>query len=438
MTIEVSHPDRVIYPEAGHTKADIVDHYLRVGDAMLAFLANRPLTLQRFPKGIGAKGFMQKNAGKHFPASIGRYPVPKRDGTLTNYPVVTQAIDLAYLANQGTLTFHMWTATIATPDRPDWLVIDLDPEADDLDGVRFATHAIRAVLADFGLQGFVLATGSKGFHVWVPLDGATSFGEASVATRALAGIAVARHNDELTTEFLKKNRRGRVFVDWLRNTGIATVVVPFSLRPRPGLPWRSQSDGMNSPRPVPISGHSTISATDSTCPSRCHRRLFPSVPSSRQPAPSASTWTPHTTASAADKKRVDLHLVCRCAGLLGEHRCAEVVLGQAEGQHDGGDDRHDDCASGREPAESDHHTCACDPADIGHADLAAPTLQYRSRAPRYQEHQPSKTEKASAKQADEPRLVDAKRIGYRSTKDQKRQAGRDGELSVSQQHLAQV
>lgn len=236
MTIEVSHPDRVIYPEAGHTKADIVDHYLRVGDAMLAFLANRPLTLQRFPKGIGAKGFMQKNAGKHFPASIGRYPVPKRDGTLTNYPVVTQAIDLAYLANQGTLTFHMWTATIATPDRPDWLVIDLDPEADDLDGVRFATHAIRAVLADFGLQGFVLATGSKGFHVWVPLDGATSFGEASVATRALAGIAVARHNDELTTEFLKKNRRGRVFVDWLRNTGIATVVVPFSLRPRPGAP----------------------------------------------------------------------------------------------------------------------------------------------------------------------------------------------------------
>lgn len=234
--MDVSHPERVIFPGAGFTKGDVVGHYERVGDAMLSFLSNRPLTLQRFPKGIQAKGFMQKNAGKHFPGSIGRYPVPKRDGSMTNYPVVTRAQDLAYLANQGTVTFHMWTATITTPDRPDWMVIDLDPEADDLDGVRFATNAMRQVVHEFGLDGFVLATGSKGFHIWIPLNGDRTFGEISLATRALAGLASARHPEQLTTEFLKKNRAGRVFVDWLRNTGIATVVVPFSLRPRPGAP----------------------------------------------------------------------------------------------------------------------------------------------------------------------------------------------------------
>ena len=168
--MDISNPERIIFPAEGITKGEVVAHYALVGDAMLRFVGNRPLTLQRFPRGIQAKGFMQKNAGKHFPDSIVRYPVPKRDGTMTDYPVVIDAPDLAYLANQGTVTFHMWTATIETPDRPDWMVIDLDPEADDLPGVRFATDALRQVLAEFALDGFVLGTGSKGFHIWVPLD----------------------------------------------------------------------------------------------------------------------------------------------------------------------------------------------------------------------------------------------------------------------------
>lgn len=231
--VDVSNPDRVIFPETGHTKADIVAHYEAVGDRMLAFLSGRPLTLQRFPKGVQGKGFMQKNASAHFPDSIKRFAVPKRDGESTLYPVVSKVDDLAYLANQGTITFHMWTSSAARPDHPDWLILDLDPEADDIDGVRFATQAVRDVLREFGLAGFVLATGSKGFHIWVPLDGTVPFGAVSLATRALAGLAAQRHSDRLTTEFLKRERDGRVFVDWLRNTGIATVVVPFSLRPRP-------------------------------------------------------------------------------------------------------------------------------------------------------------------------------------------------------------
>ena len=227
----VSNPDRVIYEDAGVTKADVVAHYERVAPRMLDFAAGRPLTLQRFPRGIGAPGFMQKNAAEHFPESIGRYEVPKQDGGTTTYPVVTRAEDVAYLANQGTLTFHMWLSGTDAPERPDWLVLDLDPDADDVAGARHATARVRELLAEFETDAFAVATGSKGFHVWVPLAGKLEYEEVATVARALAELAAIRDPERLTVEFLKRDRRGRVFVDWLRNTPGATVVVPFSLRP---------------------------------------------------------------------------------------------------------------------------------------------------------------------------------------------------------------
>jgi bifunctional non-homologous end joining protein LigD len=234
--VQVTSPDKLIFEEAGLTKADLVGHYERVGERLLAFAAGRPLTLQRFPNGVAAKGFMQKNASDHFPGSIARFEVPKQDGGVTHYPVVDGVDDLAYLANQGTVTFHMWTSSVARPDRPDWLVLDLDPSTDDLDLVRRGVHDLRALLDEFGVDGFPLATGSSGFHVWVPLDGSLSIQDAALATRALAGLAAARHPERLTIEFLKRERTGRVFVDWLRNNPTATVVTPFSLRPKPTAP----------------------------------------------------------------------------------------------------------------------------------------------------------------------------------------------------------
>jgi bifunctional non-homologous end joining protein LigD len=234
--LTISNPDKLIFPEAGLTKADVVGHYQRVGPRMVELLAGRPLTLQRFPNGIDRGGFMQKNAAAHFPDSIRRYEVPKRDGGVTNYPVVDHAEDLAYLAGQGTVTFHMWTSTMAAPHHPDWWVIDLDPTKGDIDGVRAATLAIGELLREFGISGSPVATGSAGFHVWVPLDGEADAEVVSQAARALAGLAALRWPDQLTIEFLKKNRRGRVFVDWLRATPGATVAVPFSLRPRPSAP----------------------------------------------------------------------------------------------------------------------------------------------------------------------------------------------------------
>lgn len=233
MPLTVSHPERAIYEAAGVTKGDVVAHYQRIAARMLDFMAGRPLTLQRFPRGIGAPGFMQKNAADHFPASIGRYQVPKQDGGTTTYPVVTDRDDVAYLANQGTLTFHMWLSGTDAPERPDWLVLDLDPEGGDVAAARHATARVRDLLAEFGVDAFAVATGSKGFHVWVPLADGPTAEEVAMAARALAELASIRDPDRLTIEFLKRERRGRVFVDWLRNTPGATVVVPFSLRPAP-------------------------------------------------------------------------------------------------------------------------------------------------------------------------------------------------------------
>ena len=247
----VSNPDKVIFPDPGITKGELVEHYVLVGPRMLDFVAGRPLTLQRFPAGIGSKGFMQKNAAEYFPDSIRRFPVPKRDGGQTVYPVVDRAEDLAYLANQNTVTFHMWTSSVDTPLHPDWLVIDLDPElkpagtesgeapddkAERVRKVRAATSAVAKVLASFGIDSFPVATGSKGFHVWVPLDGTARFDRVSLCSRAIAGLTVLSDPELLTTEFLKRNRRGRVYVDWLRNGPGSTIVAPFSLRPLAGAP----------------------------------------------------------------------------------------------------------------------------------------------------------------------------------------------------------
>ena len=225
--MEVSSADRIMFPEIGLTKGDMVGYYETIADLIFPFLVARPLTLERYPRGIGAKGFMQKNAADHFPDSIERYEVPKSDGGTTRFPVITEPTDVPYLANQGTVSFHIWTSRVPDTDHPDYFVMDLDPEAGDVGKARSATEAVREALASFAVESIPVATGSKGYHVWAPWQ------EVAMAAQAIAGLVVAANPDLATTEFLKKNRKGRVFVDWMRNHPGASVVSPFSIRPRP-------------------------------------------------------------------------------------------------------------------------------------------------------------------------------------------------------------
>ena len=231
--MEVSSADRIMFPEIGLTKGDMVGYYETIADLIFPFLVARPLTLERYPRGIGAKGFMQKNAANHFPDSIERYEVPKSDGGTTRFPVITEPTDVPYLANQGTVSFHIWTSRVPDTDHPDYFVMDLDPEAGDVGKARSATEAVREALASFAVESIPVATGSKGYHVWAPIVPDVPWQEVAMAAQAIAGLVVAANPDLATTEFLKKNRKGRVFVDWMRNHPGASVVSPFSIRPRP-------------------------------------------------------------------------------------------------------------------------------------------------------------------------------------------------------------
>ena len=223
----------MVFPDSGWTKGDVVEYYTTVANVMLPLLSGRPLTLQRFPKGLSGPGFMQKNAPRHYPSDIGAWEVPKVGGGTTRYPVVTTEEAIPYLANQGTITFHAWTSTVDHPDRPDWLVMDLDPAEGEFDSVREVALVTRQVFDAYGLVSLPVATGSKGFHVWVRLKPVLDYSTVGRVSHALARFIERAIPDRATGEFLKKERHGRVFVDWLRNARGSTVAVPFSIRPRP-------------------------------------------------------------------------------------------------------------------------------------------------------------------------------------------------------------
>lgn len=233
--VEISSPERVIFPDAGLKKRDVVEHYLRVGDKMLLHVRGRPLTLERFPKGIGAKGFMQKNAGEHFPAFIRRIPV-QHHHRVTHYPAVDTVEGLAYLANQGTVTFHVWTSREPDLGRADRVVFDLDPPEGGFEGARRAAQRVRELLAELELPCSPVATGAKGYHVVTVIEPRHDGPLVAKFTRNVSALLTMRYPDALTSEFRKSKRKGRVFVDWLRNQGGATVVAPWSLRPRPQAP----------------------------------------------------------------------------------------------------------------------------------------------------------------------------------------------------------
>lgn len=233
--MKVSNADRLIYPADGITKGDVVAYYELTAEHMLPHVAGRPLTLERYPKGIEAKGFMQKNAPAHFPEEILRIEVPARHGT-TTYPVLERAEDIPYLANQGTITFHVWTSKLPDLDRPDRIVFDLDPPEGKPESARRAAESVRRMLDGVGLPSTPVATGSKGFHVVAPIEPLIDGEHVAEMSHGAALWLATNEPDALTVEFRKDQRKGRVFVDWLRNRPGQTGVVPWSLRPRNGAP----------------------------------------------------------------------------------------------------------------------------------------------------------------------------------------------------------
>ncbi len=227
--VKLSNPDKVLFPAAGLTKADLIDYYERIAPVMLPHLAGRPLSLVRYPNGIEAEGFMQKNASDYFPDWIRRARLAKQDGAV-DHVVAEDAATLVYLANQACVTFHVGLSRIDRIDHPDHLVIDLDPSDDDFAKLRRAAREAGALLEEVGLVPFLQTTGSRGLHVWVPLDGSAEFEQVRDFAVRIAELLVARRPGELTTAQRKAKRGDRVFVDVARNAYAQTAVAPYSVR----------------------------------------------------------------------------------------------------------------------------------------------------------------------------------------------------------------
>jgi bifunctional non-homologous end joining protein LigD len=246
--VRVTHPEKVLFPADGITKAQLASYYERVSEWMLPHLAGRPVSMQRFPDGIEAKGFFHKDIPDYFPDSIKRVEVPKANGTVT-HAIVCDLDTLVYLVNQNTITPHVWISRADRVWQPDRLVIDLDPPpGSDFAAVRRAARRCGDLMRELGFTPFAQITGSKGIHVWTPLRRRAGFDDVRAFARGVGRVLAARHPDELTTEFRKAERGGRILVDTARNGYAQTAVPPYAVRPRPGAPvatpieWDELSD----------------------------------------------------------------------------------------------------------------------------------------------------------------------------------------------------
>jgi bifunctional non-homologous end joining protein LigD len=249
----ITHPDKVLFPDDGITKGEVAAYYEAIAPVILPHLRGRPLTMERYPGGIAAKGFWQKDVSKGFPEWLPRVEVPKKDGVV-HHAVVNDEASLQWVANQNTITQHVWTSRLPDLDRPDLCVFDLDPSGDDDPAaVRRAALALRDLLDTLGLPSWVKTTGSKGFHIVVPLDGKATTGEAARFADAVGTLAVRLSPDTLTQEFSKADRAGRIYVDTGRNGYSATFAAAYTVRAKPGAPvsapctWDEVESGTVSP-----------------------------------------------------------------------------------------------------------------------------------------------------------------------------------------------
>jgi bifunctional non-homologous end joining protein LigD len=249
----ITHPEKILFPEDQITKGELAAYYEAIAPIMLPYIRARPVTMERYPSGIGEKGFMHKDVSKGFPEWLERVEVPKKGGTV-HHPLVNDTRSLLWLINQNTITPHVWTSSAPNLYQPDVCVFDLDPASDEPGALRHATLALRGLLAELGLTSWPKTSGSKGFHLVVPLDGESGFGDVARFADAVGSVLVRRDPEHLTQQFIKADRGGRIFVDTGRNGYSATFAAAYAVRARPGAPvsapctWDELERGAAGPR----------------------------------------------------------------------------------------------------------------------------------------------------------------------------------------------
>ena len=249
ITVPLTHPDKVLFPGEGITKADLARYYADVAGVMLPPLRDRPVSMVRYPDGLDGERFFQKNAPSYFPDWIRRVTVGKEGGQV-RHVVCDKPATLVYLANQACIEIHAFTSRADKPEVPDQVVFDFDPP----DGERFAAVRRAALQArdlleqDLGLSTFVRTTGGRGLHVHVPLLRRADFDAVLEFSHRVAGVLARRHPDGITAEQRKDKRGTRIYADVMRNAYAQTVVASYGVRARPGahvatpLSWAEVED----------------------------------------------------------------------------------------------------------------------------------------------------------------------------------------------------
>jgi len=249
----ITHPEKVLFPDDGITKGDLAAYYEMIAPVMLPHILRRPVTMERFPAGIGKKGFLQKNVSTGFPEWLQRVETPKKDGVV-HYPIVTDIRSLLWLVNQNTITPHVWTSRAPDVYYPDICVFDLDPSVEDEGMLLAAALRLRHLLDEFGLPSWVKTSGSKGFHIVVPIDGKANMEEVGGFGHAIGALLVRQDPKTLTQEFHKVDRGRRIFIDTGRNGWGATHAAAYAVRAKPGAPvsapctWQELENGTVGPR----------------------------------------------------------------------------------------------------------------------------------------------------------------------------------------------
>jgi bifunctional non-homologous end joining protein LigD len=231
----ITHPEKVLFPDDGITKGELAAYYESVAPFMIPHISGRPITMERYPRGIGEEGFFHKSVSKGFPAWLERIDVPKNDGVV-HHPLVNDLRSLLWITNQNCITPHVWTSRAPDLYFPDICVFDLDPSIDDAEMLRTAALGLKGFLLELGLASWVKTTGSKGFHIAIPIDGKTDKGEVSRFAHTVGRILTRHAPDLFTQEFSKADRGDRILLDTGRNEYSATFAAVYAVRAKRGAP----------------------------------------------------------------------------------------------------------------------------------------------------------------------------------------------------------
>ena len=234
--VRLTHPDKVLYPEQGLTKYDLASYYQQVSEWMLPWVVGRPLALVRCPGGSGKPCFFQKHPGEGAPKHLAQVDI-----SLTGKPEYNLAIknvaSLIELVQMGVLEIHVWGSTAKRLEKPDRLIFDLDPDPSVAwPQVVAAAREVRLLLEEFELISFLKTTGGKGLHIVVPIQRRTSWEDAKAFCKGVADLIVRAAPDRYIATMSKAARKGKIFIDYLRNGRGATSVAPYSTRSRPNAP----------------------------------------------------------------------------------------------------------------------------------------------------------------------------------------------------------